>query len=234
LKFCIVTGFFAQLLFWVSLASAAPQTFGPITVNLPDGWSCKPDEKNFVCLEQKEGPETSAVVISFKDKGPDDKLEIYKNQLAQPRVLKDGEVNQLSEVREVREIELNGVKWIEGIHLGSEITDYYTHYFVTAIDPYAILISISVHKSVYPADFAKLKPMIDSFVITVPKTAPTAGAAPGAALPQAMGAGANVDESKKPAPKYFTIAGMHVPRGLAFIGGILIVVIALLAYAILA
>jgi hypothetical protein len=225
----------AQILLYASMAMATPQNFGPITINIPDGWSCKPDDHNYVCLEQKEGPESTAVVVSYKDKGPDDKLDIYKSQLGQPRVLKDGEVNQLSEVREVREIELNGIKWIEGIHLGSEITDYYTHYFVTTVDPYAVLISISVHKSAYPADFAKLKPMIDSFVVTAPKALPPAAFAPTNSPPPALDSAINLeDEKPKTNQKFITIGGYKIPRGFALIGGIFVLVVLLLGYAILA
>ncbi len=195
------------------------------------------DHSSLVCQDQKEGPETSAMVVNYKDMGPDDKLDIYKNQLAQPRMLKDGEITQPSEVRSVREIELNGVKWVEGVHLSSEITDYYTHYFVTAVDPYAFLISISVHKTAYPTDFAKLKPTLDSIrILTPPKTPAIVGQAPTVATSAGPEPISTDDLLIKPRDdkKYFTIGGYRILKPYALLGIIFVLVVLLLGYAILA
>lgn len=234
-------GVIANLILFSTLTWAHTQTYGPLNFDLPEGWLCRIQDSNMACLDQKEGPETAAMVLSYKEMGPEDKLDIYKNQLSQPRMLKDGENVQPSEVRSVREIDLNGIKWVEGVHYSSEITDYYTHYFVTAVEPYAFLISISVHKSAYPTDLAKLKPTLDSIHITVPAK----GAAPTAAAPAPSEPVAaplppeppNVDDlilKPKDNKKYFVIGQYKIPRPYAFLAIIFILVVLLLGYAILA
>lgn len=216
---------------------AHQQPYGPLTFDMPDSWSCHNDEHNLVCLEQKDTPDTSALVVSYKDAGPEDNFDIYKSQLSQPRLLKDGDLTQQSEVRAVREIELGSRKWIEAVHYGSEISEYFTHYFVTKADPYAVLISISVHKSAYPTDLAKLKPLLDSIRITVPDR--TQIAAPAVApppVPQVAGIESN-DDSVHPAvnnKKYVTIGGYRMTRSMALLAVIFIFVVLLLGYAILA
>ncbi len=225
----------SSLLLSASPSWAHTQTYGPLTFELPDSWSCHSDEHNLVCLEQKDGPETSAMVVSYKDSGPDDKLDIYKNQLGQPRLLKDGEVSQPSEVRAIREIDLNGRKWVEAVHYASEIADYYTHYFVTNADPYAILLSISVHKSAYPTDLAKLKSTLDSIKITTPIVAASAPAVAPPPVPDVPGIDTGDQVKAQPVnKKYIVIGGYKMTKSMAMLGVIFIFVVLLLGYAILA
>jgi hypothetical protein len=236
MKSCLALLLLAQLLTVASSAVAQPQSYGPLNFDLPPGWLCRINDGAMACLDQKEGPETAAMIINYKDIGPDDKLDIYRNQLSQPRILKDGEISAPSEVRAVREIELNGVKWVEGAHLSSEINDYYTHYFVTAVAPYAYMVAISVHKSAYPTDFAKLKPTLDSLKIT--STAPTSATAPANFQPSAPSNDMQViadetDEPVKDHRKYFTIGGHKILRSYALLGIIFVLVVMLLGYALL-
>jgi len=216
--------------FLASGLRANADTYGPVTFTLPQGWTCTNDNTSYVCLDHSQTKDnTSAIVVSFKNKSPEDSLLFYTNQLKQPRVLKDGEVTTPSEVKLVHELELNGLKWIEGVHLNSELKGYYTHYFITVVDPYAVLITVNVHESEYQHDMAALKPTIDSFRVTPPKVE-TPAATPGAVAPSPEPV---LEAAKvKPVRPTFHILGMNIPKVLVYLAAGLILVIILLGYAI--
>jgi disulfide bond formation protein DsbB len=132
----------------------------------------------------------------------------------------------------VHEIDLNGVKWVEGVHYNSELKGFFTHYFITVVDPYAVLVTISVHESAYPAAMAKLKPTIDSIKVNAPQ--PTNGPKTKSQSPPAETPVADSDTDVVPKRGRATIRilGLNIPRPLAFVAIGFLAVLILLLYAI--
>ncbi len=154
---------------WLALpALAAPQVFGPVTFQLPNGWGCQVKDNNLICLDNSPTSEkNAALILNYKYKTPEDMLTVYRDQLARPRPLQDGDTTKPSIPQGLRDVVINGVTWIEGIHLGSEMADYYTLYYVTVVDPFAILLSLSIEKNAYKERIAVLKDAIFSLKINV-------------------------------------------------------------------
>lgn len=153
---------------FVSQASAELQSFGPVNFALPVGWGCQIKENNLICLDNSPTSEkNAAIVLNYKYKTAEDVLAVYRDQLARPRTLYDGEIAKPSVPQGVRDVMLNNITWVEGIHLGSEMPDYYTLYYVTVVEPYAILLSISVEKSSYQSKLSFIKNTISSIKVNV-------------------------------------------------------------------
>lgn len=144
------------------------QSFGPVSFNLPIGWGCQTKENNLICLDNSPvSKKNSAIVLNYKYRTAEDSLAVYRDQLSRPRTLYDGEIAKPSIPQGIRDLNINGITWIEGIHLGSEMTDYYTLYYVTVVDPFAILMSLSIEKSTYKERINVLKDSIYSLKINV-------------------------------------------------------------------
>lgn len=142
-----------------------------VCFELPANWSCKLEGTEWVCVSQLEKQSKEAIIIlTAKEMGPSDNLEAYKNHLKTPRAVisPDGKTVS-SQVLNVRETQLNGHTWIDGMQLGSEIASYYTRYLATTKDKLALLVSFSAHKNhytKYSQDFLKA---VQSLRVTAPK-----------------------------------------------------------------
>ena len=161
------------------MAMAAQQKFGPLSLSIPNSWTCQVAQENFICLDDStKAQRNSAIVVNYKPKSAKDSLAVYKDHLSRPRPLKQDEVSFLSQPKGTKEMIINGQTWVEGIHLGSEIPDYYTHYYATSTENYAILISFSAHHSTYNTVMPLLSQTVQSFRLSpdfvIPGTNPGA------------------------------------------------------------
>lgn len=204
------------------------KTFGPMQFKLPDGWNCQTEGQNFICIDPSPASlHNSALVVSFKRRSGEDSLNVYKDQLSRPRTLTVDELTTPSQPKKVRELKINGVQWVEGIHLGSEIQEYFTHYFATVAGNFAVLVSISIHQSSYDQGLPAFQPTIDSFTLTVPQTAQDLSGAVSSNIPPAM------SPASRKSVKRFEILGYKIPRTYVYLGGAFIAVLALLGYALI-
>lgn len=219
--------FFISFFFWLpfSEAHAESLTLGPIVIQIPPGWQCQPQDQNFICLDKSAtSKKNSAIVVSFKKRTAEDSLVVYRDQLSRPRTLHDGDVAIPSQPLGVHDISLNGATWIEGIHNGSEIPQYYTHYYATVASQYAILVSLSIEKSAYHESLPLLKPIIDSMKLNINQEQNDIANGPSTyANPEALGTAKTSVE----------IMGHQIPRLYIYIAVGLIAGLALLGYALL-
>ncbi len=154
------------ILFGAHSAAAEKMILGPIAIDLPTGWKCQTEELNYICLDQSANSlKNSAVIITYKQRTPEDTLVVFRDQLARPRELLRGDIVTPSEPRGVTERRIHGVTWIEGIHYGSEVPNYYTHYYASVDDTYAYLVSFSIEKSVYTETLSRFQEVIGSVKI---------------------------------------------------------------------
>jgi hypothetical protein len=123
-----------------------------VSFQLPENWDCNLDATEWVCTPKIErGKKKNAVIIlTAKEKGPTDSLVAYTGHLKTPRLLpvKGGAPAQ-SKILQVTQRKISDWEWIDGMHMGSEVSTYYTRYLGTVKDQLAILVTFSAHKLHY-------------------------------------------------------------------------------------
>lgn len=123
-----------------------------ISFELPPDWECKLDGTEWVCISKFSKQSKEAIIIlAAKEAGPTDSFNAYKEHLKTPRLLRDknGQVAPSKLLSDVKERTIANHPWIDAMHLGSEITSYYTRYMATIKDRLAILVTFSAHKEHY-------------------------------------------------------------------------------------
>jgi hypothetical protein len=131
-----------------------------VSFELPNNWSCKLEGTEWLCVSQLEKQAKEAIIIlTAKEVGPSDNLQTYKAHLSTPRAINDSTGKTVaSQVLNVKETQINGHTWVDGMQLGSEISSYYTRYLATTKDKLALAVTFSAHKThytKYSQDFLK-------------------------------------------------------------------------------
>ena len=155
-----------------------------MTFEMPNDWDCVLAGSEWVCSPtSKSGQREATMILGAKAAGPEDRLDNFLKYLSNPKTMQlvNG-TTAPSKVVKVQQISLNGQNWIEGIHLNSEIEDYYTRYLATAKERLSILMTMSAHKSVwnnYEPVFGKVKNSLKitatpQLLIQPPEKAPNA------------------------------------------------------------
>jgi len=137
----------------VAMALGALGTLGPaqaelfensyLSFRLPDGWSCKREETDWVCVPPTPGKKAAIAIMTAKFKGPDDTLAAYMSHLSGLPSTKQG----VSTVTAPHQRSIKGIVWIDGTFLNSEIKGYYTRYMATVDSGIAVLYTFSFSKS---------------------------------------------------------------------------------------
>ncbi len=132
-----------------------------ITFELPDTWGCEQAGNEWICTPLDGVKARDAmIVLSAKEAGPEDSFAAYQSYLSKPRILQNNKnIPQPSKIISVQARDINSQRWIQGLHLSSEIPDFYSLYLATVKQGLAVLVSISAEKgkqAQFSADFAKL------------------------------------------------------------------------------
>lgn len=205
------------------------QSFGPLQFQVPNDWSCQTDADNYICLSPgDEVTPASALVVSYKLKSAQDSLEIYQDQLNRPRQIQNNEVLLNSVPKGVRRLTLGQHVWVEGIQLGSEVQNYYTHYYATTTSANAILASISIPERKYEAQKALINKIVQSFQIREGEGSQPGGNLSGATDNTRISSGKKLTSANS-----IVFMGKRWPKMYLLIGLGLIVTLALLAYAVM-
>ncbi len=151
--------FFAILFFTFNIqAKLFSNTY--ISFKLPANWTCIQEGFEYVCANRFNKQKKEALIIlTAKQKGPQDSLKTYESFLKNPRRMKNYKFTPYtSKIKVVKKRKISGLDWIDGIHLGSEVKTYYTRYTATIYNSLGILVTFSAHKdhySKYSNDFIK-------------------------------------------------------------------------------
>ena len=149
------------LTFFLSIpASAKLFRNAYVSFELPPNWKCSLEGTEWICVSKfSKRAKEAIVILTAKEVGPIDNFSAYQTHLKTPRTLpdKNGKPTK-SKVLHVRTKRINDFQWVDGMHLGSEISTYYTRYLATVKDRIAILVTFSAHKlhyTKYSNDFLK-------------------------------------------------------------------------------
>lgn len=151
---------FALILLFVKFSNAELFKNAYLSFELPPHWHCKTEVTEWVCVSKYSQKAKEAIIIlTAKEKGPTDSLQQYESYLKNKRVIMSNTGKELpSHVYTVKQVQINGHPWVDGLHINSEIESYYSRYLATTKDQIAVLVTFSGHKehyTKYSQDFFK-------------------------------------------------------------------------------
>lgn len=120
---------------------------------LPTGWDCALEGSEWVCQsDDKDRKKEAIIILAAKYRGEQDSLDQYQAYLKQPKSFNlPGGKTQISEAKAVTVREINGQRWVDALHLASEVPGFYTRYLATVKDNLGIAVTFSVAKDHYDA-----------------------------------------------------------------------------------
>ena len=137
--------------FWWSQANAKIFRNAYVSFELPDKWDCTTEGTEWVCTSTYKGQVKEAMIIfTAKETGPSDSMSKYEEHLKQSRLLpnRNGEPTQ-SKIIHIKRRFIFEQEWVDGMHLGSEVANYYTRYLAGIKENVAVLVTFSAHLQHY-------------------------------------------------------------------------------------
>lgn len=118
---------------------------------LPNGWDCALEGSEWVCQsDNKDRKKEAIIILAAKYRGEQDSLDQYQAYLKTPKTFSlPGGKTQVSEAKSVSVREINGQRWVDSLHLASEVPGFYTRYLATVKDSLGIAVTFSVAKDHY-------------------------------------------------------------------------------------
>ncbi len=194
-----------------------------ISFETPDTWKCNLEQTEWVCRsEQSKEAKEAIIILTAKEVGVTDKFSIYESHLNEPITAstKSGTTFTSKVVYKSKSVQINDQAWLDGLHLGSEVPNYFTRYLATIKDNIAILVTFSAHKQFYTKysqDFFKavmsLRVIASKNLLSKPDMGPirpgseTLGAPIGSAMPADMYQGEDLGTDKKKGSNNIFLAG---------------------------
>jgi len=181
-----------------------------ISFEMPETWKCNLEQTEWVCRSEMSKESKEAIIIlTAKEVGPTDSLELYESHLGAPiRNTLRGSGPESQVIYKAKRVQINDQPWIDGLHSGSEVPNYFTRYLATIKDRIAVLVTFSAHKQFYTkyaADFFKavssLRVIASKNLLSKPDLGPirpgseTLGGPIGQAMPGDMFSSEQLDSS---------------------------------------
>lgn len=123
-----------------------------VAFELPEIWKCVLEHTEWVCRSEIEKESKEAIIIlTAKETGPTDSFQAYEQHLANPQTNKAVNGSTFTSTIKIppKKVMINDQQWLDGLHMGSEIPNYFTRYLITIKDRLAILVTFTSHKDFY-------------------------------------------------------------------------------------
>lgn len=123
-----------------------------IAFEMPESWRCNLEVTEWVCRsEQGKESKEAIIILTAKEVGPTDSFPLYEQHLSKAISVqtRGGGRNESQIVYKPKNVNINDQPWIDGLHLGSEVPNYFTRYLATIKDRIAVLVTLSAHKNYY-------------------------------------------------------------------------------------
>ena len=132
---------------------------------LPNGWECALEGSEWVCQsDNKDRKKEAIIILAAKYRGEQDDLDKYQAYLKAPKTFSlPGGKTQVSESKAVSIREINGQRWVDSLHLASEVPGFYTRYLATVKDSLGIAVTFSVSKDHYDS----YQDIFDKIIVTL-------------------------------------------------------------------
>ena len=151
-----------------------------VSFEIPDKWDCALETTEWVCRTGSVTPGVDSreaiIIFTAKEVGPQDSLPLYAEHLKLQRTIpsRTGAPMQ-SQVIKVEQKNIAGQPWVDGMHLSSEVPNYYTRYLATTKDRIGIVVTFSAHKlhyTKYTGDFFRA---VESLRVVAVRSNPVGG-----------------------------------------------------------
>jgi len=102
------------------------------------------------CKAERKKTKEAIIILTAKEVGAKDSFASYTQHLKAPRPIVTRKKRRAkSKVVHVKPVSIAKQKWVDGMHLGSEVPHYYTRYLATIKGNIAVLVTFSAHKLYY-------------------------------------------------------------------------------------
>jgi len=137
---------------------------------LPSQWGCKLNDTVWTCryavspkckgAKAKTPPCQKAlkkrreaiIHLTAKETGPKDSIKRYLKYLKSPKTIITKDKRRISsKIIHLKSPLISGQTWVDGMHLGSELPNYYTRYLATVKGNVSVLVTFSAHKKYFSA-----------------------------------------------------------------------------------
>ena len=128
---------------------------------LPPGWQCTLEGTEWVCQSlNKDRKKEAIIILAAKIRGSQDSLDQYQAHLKNTKTLKlPGGKIQVSEHKYTKIKKVGQHRWVDSLHLASEVPGFYTRYLATVKQDLGVAVTFSVakdHYASYQALFDKI------------------------------------------------------------------------------
>jgi hypothetical protein len=122
-----------------------------IAFEMPDEWNCTLEQTEWVCRSTKLPDMKEAIIIlTAKEVGPTDSFPLYEGHLNNPITANaQPAATQSKMIYKAKYVQINDQQWLDGLHLGSEVPNYFTRYMATIKNKIAVLVTFSAHEKFY-------------------------------------------------------------------------------------
>ena len=132
---------------------------------LPPKWDCALEGTEWVCQSSNKDRKKEAIIIlAAKIRGGQDTLPQYQAYLKKPKTFTlPGGRTQVSEAKYTKVSEVNEHRWVDSLHMASEVPGFYTRYMATTKEDLGVAVTFSVAKDHYDA----YQSLFDSIILTL-------------------------------------------------------------------
>lgn len=123
-----------------------------ISFEMPETWRCNLEVTEWVCRsDQGKESKEAIIILTAKEVGPTDTFPLYEQHLNNPITIqtRGGGRATSQVVYKAKNVSIHEQPWMDGLHLGSEVPNYFTRYLATIKDRIAVLVTLSAHKNYY-------------------------------------------------------------------------------------
>jgi hypothetical protein len=119
--------------------------------DLPPSWDCRLEGAEWICQSNNESKKKEAMIVfAAKKRGPKDSLEAYQEYLKKEKTFTlPGGNTVVSSPKYIKPTSYSDHRWIDSLHLASEIPGFYTRYLASVKEDLAVVITFSVSKASY-------------------------------------------------------------------------------------
>ena len=140
------------LIFCLSFSVQAKRFVGSYTeFELPPNWQCQLQGAEWVCQSlNKDRQKEAIIILAAKIRSKADSFEQYLSYLKKAKTFTlPGGKTQVSESKYAKLTNINGHRWIDALHLASEVPGFYTRYLATVKSDIGVVVTFSVSKEHY-------------------------------------------------------------------------------------
>ena len=144
--------FFFTVFCFICLSAHAKRFTNQYTeFELPSGWECALEGTEWVRQSSNADRKKEAIIIlAAKVRGGQDSLPQYQDYLKKQKTFTlPGGKTQVSESKYANIKDVNGHRWVDALHLASEVPGFYTRYLATVKEDLGVAVTLSVAKDHY-------------------------------------------------------------------------------------